>query len=111
MNKILTGLLALALFTPALALAQNDQQQNSDAQRAQQNQAAENQVNGSNTSPHQMMTGMVSDNGNSFTSNNTKYQVSNPDALKNYNNQTVTVKYQFNTESNSIKINKVNPQQ
>jgi len=42
-----------------------------------------------------------------LTSNDTAYRVSNPGTLKSYDNQQVTVKFQFNTEKNSIKINKV----
>jgi hypothetical protein len=54
---------------------------------------------------------MVSDNGTRFISDNVSYQVSNPDKLKNYDNQNVTVKVQFNTSKNTIRIDKVNPAQ
>jgi hypothetical protein len=111
MTKFLTGLLALALFVPAIAFAQNKNQADTQSQAQQQeaNQAAQNQVDGFNTSPHHEMTGMVSDGGKKFTSNNTTWSVSNPGALKNYDNQNVTVKFQFNTQNNTIKVDKVMP--
>ena len=107
--KLLTGLLALALFVPAIALAQDKSQPDSqsDAQQQRANQAAADKVNGVDTSPNHSMTGMVSDGGKTFTSDNTVWHVSNPNSLKSYDNQTVTVKFQFNTDSNSIKVNKV----
>ncbi len=109
MTKFLTALLALALFVPAFAFAQSSSQPDTQSQAQQQeaNQAAQNQVDGANTSPHHEMMGMVSDNGKTFTSNNTTWHVSNPNALKNYNGQNVTVKFQFNTSNNTIKIDKV----
>lgn len=112
MTKVMTALLALvalALFVPAMALAQNANRPDSQSQAQQQeaNQAAMNQVDGLNTSPHHEMTGMVSDNGKTFTSNNTTWSVSNPGALKNYDNQNVTVKFQFNTGNNTIRVDKV----
>jgi len=111
MTKFVMLLLALALCVPAIGLAQgqNNGQQSSNSQMQQQsaNQAAQNQVDGMNTSPHHTMSGMVSDGGKKFTSNNTTWEVSNPHALKNYNGQNVTVKYQLNSERNTIKIDKV----
>jgi len=109
MKKFIIALLAMALSATTLALAQDNSQQNSNQklQQDQANQSAENSVNGMNTSPHHTMTGIVSDNGRTLTSNDTAYRVSNPGTLKSYDNQQVTVKFQFNTEKNSIKINKV----
>ncbi len=109
MTKFLTGLLALALFFPAIAIAQSQSDTASQAQRQESNQAAEDQVNGVDTSPHHTMTGMVSQAGKMFTSNNTTWHVSNPGALKNYDNQNVTVKFQFNTDNNTIRVDKVMP--
>ncbi len=116
MTKITTALLAIALSVPVAGFAQSSMsQQNQSAAHAQQqeaNQAASNDMNGMNTSPHQMMTGMVNADGKTITgTDNTVYQVSNPNSLKNYVGQNVSVKYQFNTENNSIKITKVNPGQ
>jgi uncharacterized protein YfaP (DUF2135 family) len=115
MTKMTTALLAIALSVPAASFAQSmGQQDTSDAHAQQQkaNQAAANDMNGMDTAPHQTMTGMVSGDGKTITStDNTVYQVSNPNALKNYLNQNVTIRYQFNTGKNSIKVNKVNPGQ
>jgi hypothetical protein len=113
MTKMTTALLAIALSVPAAAFAQSSMtQQDTQAQQAKANQAAENDVNGMNTSPHEMMTGMVSADGKTITSSdNVVHQVSNPNALKNYVGQNVSVKYQFNTDNNNIKITKVNPGQ
>jgi Tfp pilus assembly protein PilV len=107
--KMMIALLALALFVPAIVLAQNNSSGDTQSQAQQQeaNQSAMNQVDGLNTSPHHQMTGMVSDDGKTFTSDNTTWHVSNPHALKDYNGQNVTVKFQFNTERNTIKIDKV----
>ncbi len=109
MTKFLTALLALALSLPAIAFAQNKSQPDTQSQAEQQsaNQAAEDQVDGVDTSPVHTMVGMVSEGGKTFTSDNTVWQVSNPNALKSYDNQNVTVKFQFNTTNNTIKVNKV----
>lgn len=109
MTKFLTALLALALFVPAFAFAQNSSQPDTQ-NKAQQQEAAESaqsQVTGTDTSPHHTMTGMVGDNGKTLNSNNTVWTVSNPNALKNYNGQNVTVKFQFNTNNNTIRVDKV----
>ena len=109
MTKLMKVLIALALFAPAMAFAQNSNQPDTSKQAQQQesNQAAMDQVEGTNTSPVHEMKGMVGDNGKTFTSHNTVWHVSNPHALKNYDNQNVTVKFQFNSSDNTIKINKV----
>ena len=110
MNKWMTALLAIALCLPALAFAQDSQQSDQDkARQDQANQAAMNSTQGMNTSPHHEMTGMVNEDGTRFTSDNVSYQVANPDKLKSYANQNVTVKFQNETENNKIKITKVNP--
>ncbi len=113
MSKVTTALLAIALSVPAFALAQSssDQQDGTKAQQTQASQAAMNSVDGMNTAPHRTMTGMVSDNGSRFTSDNVSYQVSNPDKLKKYDNQNVTVKVHFNTSKNTIGVDKVTPAQ
>src|SRR5579863_3225963 len=106
MTKFLTALLALALFVPAIAFAQDSKQGDTQSQAKQQeaSQSNQEQVQGVDTAPHHEMTGMVGDNGKTFTSDNTVWHVSNPNALKNYNGQNVTVKFQFNTENNTIKV-------
>ena len=111
MTKWTTALLAIALCLPALAFAQDSSQQQSkdQVQQQQANQAAMNTTQGMNTSPHHEMTGMVNEDGTRFTSDNVSYQVANPDKLKNYANQNVTVKFQSETENNKIKVTKVHP--
>lgn len=110
MKKLMTGLLALAFLVPAAAIAQNGMQDdNSKTKQAQANQAAEEATNGSSTQPERQMTGMVSNGGMTLTKGDTAYQVSNPDKLKAYDNQSVTVDYYYNTDKNSIKISRVNP--
>jgi hypothetical protein len=109
MKKLMTVLLALAFLIPAAAFAQSTMQDNHQAKQAQANQAAEESSNGSSTQPEHQMMGMVSNGGMAFTHGNTAYQVSNPDKLKNYDNQNVTVDYYYNTDKNSIKISRVNP--
>lgn len=115
MTKITTALLALAMSVPAVAVAQmqdnsaqSGMQDSAKAAQQQANQAAEENENGSSTQPIHKMMGMVSNNGMTFTSDNTAYQVSNPDKLKGYDNQTVTVEYQYSPDRNKIKIHKVN---
>jgi len=113
MTRLMTALLALALFVPAMAFAQNSDHPDSKAQAQQQleNQAAENNVDGFNTSPHHTMKGVVGKDGKTLDSHNTIWTVSNPNTLKNYENKTVTVKFQFNTGNNTIKVNKVESSQ
>jgi Ni/Co efflux regulator RcnB len=113
MKKVMMALLAFALFIPALALAQNSAPQDDASKKAQQeaNQAAMNQEVGANTQPHHMMSGMVSDNGKHFTSGNTTYVVSNPHKLKDYDGKTASIEFQFNSEQNTIKVDKVSPAQ
>ena len=113
MNKWTTALLAIALCLPALAFAQSSSSQQQDSasqvQQQQANQAAMNNMQGMNTSPHHEMTGTVNEDGTRFMSDNVSYQVANPDKLKNYANQNVTVRFQNDTQNNKIKIDKVNP--
>ena len=109
MKKLMTGLLALAFLVPAAVIAQSSMQDNHQAKQAQANQAAEESTNGSSTQPERQMIGMVSNGGMTFTHGNTAYQVSNPDKLKGYDNQTMSVDYYYNTDKNSIKISRVNP--
>lgn len=111
MKKVMLASIAVALFIPAMAFAQSNTQQSSKAQQAEQNQAAMNDETGSATQTQHTMTGMVSNNGKTLTVGNTSYIVNNPHSLKNYENQSVSVKFLFNTDSNSIHILKVNPGQ
>ena len=54
----------------------------------------------------QTMSGTISADGKTFTSNNTTYKVSNPNSVRPFANQTVTVGYEMDT-NNSIHISKV----
>ena len=117
MQKMLTALLAMVLAVPMLMFAQSDQQtqneqQNNNKQmQQQQNQAAGIDQNGTSTLPKHTMTGMVGNNGKSFTSGSTTYKVNNPKALKNYDNQNVSVRFQFNTDNNTIHVISASPAQ
>ncbi|HKD85613.1 MAG TPA: hypothetical protein VKB58_12755 [Terriglobales bacterium] len=115
MKKMMLALLAIALSIPAIAFAQNstqDQPSQRDQQmQAQENQAAQQSQMGSTTFPKQAMSGMVSNNGRSLTSNNKTYQISNPKTLKAYDGQSVSVQYIMNTDNNTIKVLSVSPSQ
>lgn len=126
MRKLMIALFAMALAMPMLAFAQSDQQgqtmqnqqvpadqqmQNQKNSQAAQNQAASIDQTGQTTMPKHNMTGMVGDGGKSFTSDNKTYVVQNPKKLKNYDNQTVSVEFKFDTEKNQIHIQSVSPTQ
>jgi glucose/arabinose dehydrogenase len=133
MRKMMTALFALALAMPMLAFAQSDQQPMQDQQsqsqtmqnqqppdqqmqdqknsQAEQNQAASLDQTGQTTMPKHNMSGMVSEAGKSFTSDNKTYMVDNPKKLKNYDNQNVSVNFKFDTEHNTIHILSVSPAQ
>jgi len=112
MKKVITVLLGVALYIPAIAFAQSSAQQNDKAKEQQQNQAAEMNENGSTTTPQHKMTGMVSNGGHMFTNGDTSYTVNNPNSLKQYENQTVAVVFQFNpNNNNTIHIISVTPAQ
>jgi hypothetical protein len=122
MRKMMIALFAVVLAMPMLALAQSsqapDQQSTPDQQmqdqkntQAQQNQAATIDATGQTTMPKHNMTGMVGDGGKSLTSDNKTYMVDNPKKLKNYDNQSVSVEFKFDTEHNTVHILSVTPAQ
>lgn len=116
MRKMMTALLAMALAIPMLAFAQSGQMQDQQIQdqknsQAEQNQASAIDETGQTTMPRHTMTGMVSNEGKSLTSGNTTYVVENSKALKNYDNQNVSVNFKFNTEQNTIHVLSVTPAQ
>jgi hypothetical protein len=113
MKKVITACLATALFVPAIAIAQNSSQQPNDKNldQQQQNQSAMSNQMGVTTRPKQTMSGSVTNDGKTFTSDNKSYIVNNPKALKNYDNQSVSVVFQFNSDNNSIHILSVSPAQ
>jgi len=108
MSKITIAFLALALCIPAMAFAQQSgQQDNQQLKQQQMNQSAQDQVMGTDTAPHHTMSGTVSNNGANFTNGDTTYVVANPDKLKGYDNQSVSIKFQFDTDSNQIHVDSV----
>lgn len=111
MDRVTTALLAIALSIPAIAFAQNNGQQQDDSKKTQeqQNQAAMTDQMGGNTMPKHTMSGMVSNNGKTLTSGDKSYIVKNSKALKGYDNQSVSVVFLFNTDSNTIRILSVSP--
>jgi len=119
MKKMMMALLTMALALPMMAFAQSgqmqngqpDQMQNNKRMQQEQSQAATVDQTGQSTLPKHTMTGMVSNNGKSFTSDNTTYVVNNPKTLKKYEDQNVSVRFQFDTDNNTIHIISVNPAQ
>jgi hypothetical protein len=108
MNKIMMALLALALSAPAIAFAQDSgQQDNQKLKQQEMNQSASDQVVGGDTAPHHRMSGTVSNGGQNFTSGDTTYLVENPGKLKGYDNQSVSIKFQFDPEKNKIHVDSV----
>jgi hypothetical protein len=118
MQKLMTALFALVLVTPMLAFAQSSQDQPAQQQmqdqkntQAQQNQASAIDSTGQTTMPRHNMTGMVSDGGKGFTSDNKTYVVENPKKLAKYENQNVSIELEFDTEKNTIHVLSVTPAQ
>ena len=110
MKTVMTVLLGVALSVPAIVFAQNMQpQQNDKHERQEANQAAQENVTGGSTQPQHTMSGMVSNGGRNLTSDNTSYVVNNPNALKGHDNQSVTVKFLFDTDNNTIHVISVSP--
>jgi hypothetical protein len=106
MKKGMIVLLGLALSLPAMVFAQSSQSddQSQKMQQNQANQASQIDETGVNTASVKHMTGMVSENGKRFTSDNTAYLVGNPKSLQKYDGQTVSVKFQFDPEKNQIHV-------
>lgn len=113
MRKLMTALFAMVLAVPLLAFAQSSQSQDQPADQqmqdqkntqAQENQASSINETGQTTMPRHSMTGMVSNGGKSFTSDNKTYVVENPKKLKSYDNQNVSIELKFDTERNTIHV-------
>ena len=90
-----------------------DQNSTQPAQQSGNSQAAQSQSSGSNATSMgpdsqvgQTMTGTISADGKTFNSNGTSYTISNPNSVKPYANQPITVGYDMDT-NNSIRITKV----
>ncbi len=66
-------------------------------------------VSGTNPQPSQdsqTLSGIISADGKTFNSNGTTYTISNPNSVKAYANQPITVGYEMGS-NNSIRITKV----
>ena len=63
-------------------------------------------MSGANSQAGQTMSGTISADGKSFAGNNTTYTISNPNSVKAYANQPISVEYEMDT-NNSIRITKV----
>lgn len=74
--------------------------------QTQSDQAAGSAMSGANSKAGQTMSGTISADGKSFTGNNTTYTISNPNSVKAYANQPISVEYEMDT-NNSIRITKV----
>jgi hypothetical protein len=116
----MTALFALVLAAPMMAFAQSSQSQDQPANQqmqdqkntqAQQNQASAIDTTGQTTMPRHSMTGMVSEGGKGFTSDNKTYVVENPKKLAKYDNQNVSIELKFDTEKNTIRVLSVTPAQ
>ena len=132
--KTLTAILALAAAMAVSALAQNPSQPTQVSPNAgqqpdqnqtqplsapdatqpgqrQSDQSTNSAVSGSNAPAQasgQTLSGTISADGKTFKSsgNNTAYNISNPNSVKAYANQPITVEYEADT-NNSIHITKV----
>lgn len=88
---------------------QNSTQEQRGASQPAQTQSAQpagSDANGMNSQSGQTMSGTISTDGKQFSSNNTTYNISNPNSVKAYANQPITVGYEMDT-NNSIRITKV----
>lgn len=86
--------------TPAMPQTDNGQ-----AVQSQSNQAATT-AGSTGSQDGQTLTGTISADGKSFNSNGTTYTISNPNSVKAYANQPITVGYEMDS-NNSIRITKV----
>ena len=106
MTKLMISVLAAALSMSVIAWGQS---QNDNQSR----QAGQNQTQSQNTNQGQAqhMSGTVSRDGKTVTSNNQTYTVGNPDALQNYAGQPVALVVHVDPDSNVIHILTVTPAQ
>jgi uncharacterized low-complexity protein len=107
MKSLVVSVAVLALSLPIVAVAQDTTKQNNN----QPNQSQQNQANAKND---KNMSGKVNSNGKTFTNDadSKKYQVNNPDALKDYENQHVAVIVAVDPDTGDLHIIQVEvPQQ
>jgi uncharacterized protein (DUF2141 family) len=102
MKKLMTVCVALALALSTLVLAQDASQQTNN----------QNQTTQDNTKNQQSVSGKVSHDRKTFTSDkdNKTYKVSNPEALKGYEDQQVMLVIQVDPDNNAIHIVSLEPQ-
>ena len=74
--------------------------------QSQSDQAAGSAMSGAGSQAGQTMSGTISADGKTFSSNNTTYNISNPNSVKAYANQPISVGYEMDA-NNSIRITKV----
>lgn len=107
MKTLMSVCLALGLALPVLAWTQDTSQQGGQSQQSQptqsqpstqgqpstQSQPSTQNQQGSQAQNKQQMSGTVSNNGKTFTSDkdNKSYKIANPDALKGQESQHVTM--------------------
>jgi hypothetical protein len=133
MSKTMLAVLALAVAMAMPAFAQStssqptdqsspsmSQPQDQNSQQAtpqaspdasqpaqpQSDQGAASAMSGGDSQASQTMSGTISADGKTFNGNNTTYTISNPNSVKAYANQPISVGYEMDT-NNSIRITKV----
>jgi len=115
MTKILiTICLALGFFMSTLVAqdtSSSGSQGNQSGSQASQSSQGSQSSSTSNSDQSQKMTGKVSSDRKTFSSNGKDYTVSNPDALKGSEGQAVTVLVGVDPDSNTIHIVQLVPQQ
>jgi hypothetical protein len=107
MKTLMYFLLTFTFAAATIALAQQDT--TSSPQQQQDN----SQMRQDSSQPQQhSMSGKVSGDGKTFVSDqdNTKWKVSNPDALKGYENQQVMLVMQVDPATNQIHIVSLQPE-
>jgi hypothetical protein len=105
MKSLVVSVAVLALSLPIAAVAQDTTKQNNNQQSQQSQANAKNDKN---------MSGKVSFDGKTFTNDadSKKYQVNNPDALKDYEDQHVAVIVAVDPDTGDLHIIQVEvPQQ
>ncbi len=123
--KMMLPVLAVALVISLPAIAQDttapstpsnpsmgqppDQNSTAPMSQTDNGQAAQSQSNQSartSSQTDQTMTGTISSDGKTFNGNGATYTISNPNSVKAYANQPITVGYEMDS-NNSIRITKV----
>lgn len=119
MTKMLITICLALGFCASTLVAQDTSSQSSNqgnqsgSQTSQSNQGSQGSQNTStsNSGQNQKMSGKVSSDRKTFSSNGQKYTVNNPDALKGSEGQDVTVLVAVDPDTNTIHIVQLVPQQ